>query len=54
VRVVVSNRIQRLTEAVVRGLGVADRFDLILGCDSAAEKKPHPAFVQHLRSAFTR
>ena len=44
-RVVVSNKIQRLTEAVVRGLGVADRFDLILGGDSAAEKKPHPALL---------
>lgn len=44
-RVVISNKIQRLTEAVVRGLGVADRFDLILGGDSAAEKKPHPALL---------
>jgi phosphoglycolate phosphatase len=44
-RVVVSNKIQRLTEAVVRGLGVGERFDLILGGDSAAEKKPHPALL---------
>ena len=44
-RIVVSNKIQRLAEAVVRGLGVGDRFDLILGGDSAAEKKPHPALL---------
>ena len=44
-RVVVSNKIQRFSEAVVRGLGVEDCFDLILGGDSAAEKKPHPALL---------
>lgn len=42
-RVVVSNKIHRLTLAVVRGLGVAEQFDAILGGDSATEKKPHPA-----------
>jgi phosphoglycolate phosphatase-like HAD superfamily hydrolase len=35
----------RLTVAVVRGLGVAQEFDAILGGDSAAEKKPHPALL---------
>jgi HAD superfamily hydrolase (TIGR01549 family) len=45
-RLVVSNKLCRLTEAVVRGLGVADEFDAILGGDSAAEKKPHPALLQ--------
>ena len=44
-RVVVSNKVQRLSEAVVRGLGVGESFDLILGGDSAAEKKPHPALL---------
>ena len=44
-RVVVSNKIQRLSDAVVRGLGVAECFDLILGGDSAAEKKPNPALL---------
>jgi phosphoglycolate phosphatase-like HAD superfamily hydrolase len=34
-----------LSEAVVRGLGVGESFDLILGGDSAAEKKPHPALL---------
>ena len=45
-RLVVSNKMLRLTLAVVRGLGVADEFDDILGGDSAPEKKPHPALLQ--------
>ena len=44
-RMVVSNKIHRLTLAVVRGLGVAGEFDAIFGGDSAAEKKPHPALL---------
>lgn len=45
-RVLVSNKIHRFTQAVVRGLGVESCFDLILGGDSAAEKKPHPALLR--------
>ena len=44
-RVVATNKIQRFAEAVVRGLGMGDSFDLILGGDSATEKKPHPALI---------
>ena len=44
-RLVVSNKTLRLTEAVLRGLGVAHEFDAILGGDSAPEKKPHPALL---------
>ncbi len=44
-RLVVSNKIRRLTVAVLRGLGIAAEFDAILGGDSAAEKKPHPALL---------
>jgi phosphoglycolate phosphatase len=44
-RVVVSNKIQRLTQAMLRGLGVEHHFDAIFGGDSAAEKKPHPALL---------
>lgn len=44
-RVVVSNKMYRLALAMVRGLGVEDCFDAILGGDSAAEKKPHPALL---------
>jgi phosphoglycolate phosphatase len=44
-RLVVSNKIHRLTLAVLCGLGVAGEFDAIFGGDSAAEKKPHPALL---------
>lgn len=44
-RVIVSNKIHRLTEAVLRGLGVEGQFDAIFGGDSAMEKKPHPALL---------
>ncbi len=51
-RVVVSNKMQRLTVAVLRGLGVDDQFDAILGGDSASEKKPHPALLQEVLLRF--
>lgn len=51
-RVVVSNKIERLTIAVVRGLGVESEFDAILGGDSAAEKKPHPALLMSVLQRF--
>jgi phosphoglycolate phosphatase len=51
-RVVVSNKIYRLTRAVVRGLGVENCFDAIVGGDSAAEKKPHPALLNVVLQRF--
>jgi 2-phosphoglycolate phosphatase len=51
-RVVVSNKIQRLTLAVLRGLGVEEQFDAIFGGDSAAEKKPHPALIHLVLQRF--
>ena len=51
-RVVVSNKMHRLTVAVLRGLGVEQHFDAILGGDSAAEKKPHPALIHDALNRF--
>ena len=51
-RAVVSNKMQRFSEAVVRGLGVRECFDLILGGDSAPEKKPHPALLALVLERF--
>ena len=51
-RAVVSNKMHRLTLAVVQGLGVAAEFDAILGGDSIAEKKPHPAMLQSVLQQF--
>lgn len=45
-RVVVTNKLQRLAVALLQGLAVADRFDVILGGDSAVAKKPDPALLQ--------
>jgi len=50
-RVVVSNKIHRLAVKLLKGLGVENCFDAILGGDSVAEKKPHPAL---LNAALTR
>jgi len=51
-RMVVSNKIRRLTVAVVRGLGVESYFDAIFGGDSAAEKKPDPALLNLVLARF--
>jgi phosphoglycolate phosphatase len=51
-RAVVSNKIHRLTLAVVRGLGVEKEFDMILGGDSGPEKKPHPALLNKVLQRF--
>ncbi|MGH7886565.1 MAG: HAD family hydrolase, partial [Candidatus Binatia bacterium] len=51
-RLVVSNKMHRLTLAVVRGLGVAGELDAILGGDSAAENKPHQALLHWALEKF--
>lgn len=51
-RAVVSNKMHRLTVAVVQGLGVAAQFDAVLGGDSVAEKKPDPAMLQAVLDRF--
>jgi 2-phosphoglycolate phosphatase len=51
-RAVVSNKIHRLTVAMLRGLGVEEEFDIILGGDSAVEKKPHPALLNAVLRHF--
>lgn len=51
-RVVVSNKIHRFTVAVLRGLGVEEHFDVILGGDSGPEKKPHPGLLNRVLQQF--
>ncbi|MEX0804674.1 MAG: HAD-IA family hydrolase [Candidatus Binatia bacterium] len=50
--VVVTNKLHRLAVAVLRGLGVENRFDAILGGDSGPEKKPHPALLRSVLRQF--
>jgi phosphoglycolate phosphatase len=51
-RAVVSNKMYRLTVAVLRGLGVESCFDMILGGDSARQKKPDPALLLRVLARF--
>lgn len=51
-RVVVSNKAHRFSVAVLRGLGIEQQFDAILGGDSATDKKPHPALLNAVLERF--
>jgi phosphoglycolate phosphatase len=51
-RVVVSNKMHRFTVAVLRGLGVEEEFDVILGGDSGPQKKPHPGLLNAVLDHF--
>lgn len=52
-RVVVSNKLHRLTLAVLGGLGIEPCFDAILGGDSVPRKKPDPAPLHKVLAAFS-
>ena len=47
---VLSNKPVALSEAILRGLGVHDRFVAVLGGDSLPTRKPHPAGIARLRA----
>jgi len=51
-RVVVSNKLARLTMSILRGLAIRDCFDVILGGDSIAKKKPDPEPLNQVLSQF--
>ena len=51
-RVVVTNKMHRLADAIIRGLGVENQFDAILGGDSVSDKKPHPALLNEVLQRF--
>lgn len=51
-RVVVTNKMHRLSIAIIRGLGIENQFDAVLGGDSVAEKKPHPAPLHEVLRRF--
>ncbi len=51
-RAVVSNKLHRLTVAILRGLGIEVCFDAVLGGDSASNKKPDPSALNHVLDAF--
>jgi phosphoglycolate phosphatase len=49
---VVTNKLHHLAVTVLRGLGIEDRFDAVLGADSGAEKKPDPALLRLVLRRF--
>ncbi len=51
-RVVVSNKLHRLTLSVLRGLGIEVCFDAVLGGDSVPQKKPDPEPLNQILAAF--
>lgn len=51
-RVVVSNKLYRLTVSVLRGLGIEACFDAILGGDSVPQKKPDPGPLNRVLITF--
>lgn len=51
-RVVVTNKMYRLSVAVLQGLGIERQFDAILGGDSGPDKKPHPALLKAALQRF--
>lgn len=44
---VVSNKEGRLAQRILRSAGIADCFDLVVGGDTLAERKPHPLPLLH-------
>jgi HAD superfamily hydrolase (TIGR01509 family) len=51
-KAVVSNKLHRLTVAVLKGLGIEDSFDAILGGDIVSRKKPDPEPLKRMLSSF--
>ncbi len=51
-KIVVTNKMHRLAVAIMRGLGIEEKFDAILGGDSVPEKKPHPALLNEVLKRF--
>jgi phosphoglycolate phosphatase len=49
---VVTNKLHHLALTVLRGLGIDNRFDTVLGGDSGAEKKPDPALLRLVLRKF--
>ncbi len=45
---VVTNKAEKFTLKILEGLGVRERFSVILGGDSMEQKKPHPGPILHV------
>jgi phosphoglycolate phosphatase len=50
-KVVVSNKPEEFSRAVLRGLGLADHFSAVLGGDTLPERKPSAVPIRHVMGA---
>ncbi len=48
----ITNKVARYTEPLLKGIGLAHYFEIVLSGDSLPEKKPHPLPLQHAAKFF--
>jgi phosphoglycolate phosphatase len=48
----ITNKVARYTEPLLKGIGLAKYFDLVLSGDTLPEKKPHPLPLLHAAKFF--
>ena len=48
----ITNKVARYTEPLLKGIGLADYFELVLSGDTLPEKKPHPLPLLHAAEFF--
>jgi phosphoglycolate phosphatase len=48
----ITNKVARYTEPLLKGIGLAGYFDLVLSGDTLPEKKPHPLPLLHAAKFF--
>ena len=48
----ITNKVARYTEPLLKGIGLAHYFDIVLSGDSLPEKKPHPMPLLHAAKFF--
>jgi phosphoglycolate phosphatase len=48
----ITNKVTRFTEPLLKGIGLAKYFDIVLSGDSLPEKKPHPMPLLHAAKFF--
>lgn len=49
---VITNKPEALIQPILSGLGVGDLFEILIGADTLAEKKPHPLPLLHAADIF--
>lgn len=48
----ITNKVERYTSPLLKGIGLAQYFDIVLSGDSLPEKKPHPMPLLHAAKFF--